>query len=493
MPAMPSAALDYERQLDPSLRKSRGVFYTPKVLVDYLVRHTLGSWLENKSPDEIKTLRIYDPACGGGAFLHGALECLATWYREFDPSADAAEIANRHLYGTDIDRQAVRIARRSLGCDNIRVADALSQPLEPAFDVILANPPFLNGVENPHISASLRDRFACARGTIDASILFQELCLRLLRPGGKCGLIVPNKFLSAPFGTAFRKYATQEARLERLADFSQSRLFPDAAVYPVAYVLAKDNTNLPTTIEREEIVRTCHTSPSNLETWDQLFFAGMSLLQRLRQEFLPLRDVCEVAASATATEAYAFRSHLTDDLSTPGFRLVTSGLIDRYAHHHGNKPVRYLKKNFAAPILPLNCPAISANRRRQYASEKLIVSGLSRCLKVIHDHGQLAGAVPTVQILRRDPNINLKAILAILNSKFIDRWFRETFNSLSLSGGYLRIGSPQIGAIPIWPRDRADYDTLQTQLAAAAGGDDDRIEHLVHKWFRVPTSRPRKP
>ena len=40
----------------------RGVYYTPTYIVDYIVKHTVGKLLENKTPKEAGKLRVLDPA-----------------------------------------------------------------------------------------------------------------------------------------------------------------------------------------------------------------------------------------------------------------------------------------------------------------------------------------------------------------------------------------------------------------------------------------------
>jgi SAM-dependent methyltransferase len=519
----------YERTLAPPTRKARGAFYTPAFLVDYLVRHTLGPALDGNSPADVRDFRIFDPACGSGAFLLGAFDHLLAWY---GPSADPLTILRRHLFGTDTDAEALAVAERSLLqragapprtslAKNLCVADALTDSL-PACDVILANPPYLNGVEGatrvpPDVSHALRSRYRCASGTIDRSILFQELCLRLLRPGGRCGLVVPNKFCSAPFGRAFRAFAAEEAGLELLADFSAAEVFDGASVYPVAYVLRRGSDEPARTIvhvfdragaRRGEPIRaeTVHVGPRDVATWDQLLSPDLPLLQRLARDFRPLGQDYEVAASATAAEAYGLLDHLTNDTPTAGgYRFITSGLIDRYADHHGRRPVRYLKRDFAAPWLPRDCAALSPNRRRQYASEKLLLAGMARELEVVWDDGQLAGAVATVQVLRREGSpMPLKAVLAILNSSLIARWFRQTYHSLSLAGGYMRIGCPQVAAVPLLPRTVHErHGRLVAELAAAGEARmrweerlDAAIDELTREWYglelRSPSDAARK-
>src|SRR6185369_4559757 len=62
-------------------RKKQGSYYTPQVIVRYLVDHSLGKVLEGKTYQEIADVRVLDPACGSGSFLIYAYEVLAEFYR----------------------------------------------------------------------------------------------------------------------------------------------------------------------------------------------------------------------------------------------------------------------------------------------------------------------------------------------------------------------------------------------------------------------------
>jgi type I restriction-modification system DNA methylase subunit len=120
----------------PEVRKSGGVYYTPDHIVRYIVEHTVGKLVEGKSPKQVSSIRILDPACGSGSFLLGAyaylLDWHVAWYTEDGPERHTSEIyrteTNRwyltteekrrilvdNIYGVDIDSQAVEVARLSL-------------------------------------------------------------------------------------------------------------------------------------------------------------------------------------------------------------------------------------------------------------------------------------------------------------------------------------------------------------------------------------------
>jgi len=110
-------------------RKTTGSFYTPRVVTDFVVRRTLAPLVDGRSSGAILSLRVVDPAMGSGAFLVSACRFLAdraeralvaegAWMERDVTEADRAElrrtVAERCLYGVDINPTAVQLARLSL-------------------------------------------------------------------------------------------------------------------------------------------------------------------------------------------------------------------------------------------------------------------------------------------------------------------------------------------------------------------------------------------
>ncbi|NEQ97836.1 MAG: N-6 DNA methylase, partial [Cyanothece sp. SIO2G6] len=113
----------------PSVKKAQGIYYTPVGVVENMVEQTLGRYQreasqqdasqqdasqQDASQQEIESVTILDPACGSGIFLAIAYRRLLQWYRHADCQKTALEILQRHIYGVDLDPQAVELARLSL-------------------------------------------------------------------------------------------------------------------------------------------------------------------------------------------------------------------------------------------------------------------------------------------------------------------------------------------------------------------------------------------
>ena len=130
--------LDYEIGRDdrgaPSLvrsgrRRATGTFYTPRSLTEYVVRRTLAPLVDGATPEEILKLRVLDPAMGSGAFLVAACRYLAVAYEraliddgglssldlsDSDRAGFRRSVAQRCLFGVDLNPMAVQLARLSL-------------------------------------------------------------------------------------------------------------------------------------------------------------------------------------------------------------------------------------------------------------------------------------------------------------------------------------------------------------------------------------------
>lgn len=148
-------------------RKRDGVFYTPKYITQYIVRHTLGTLCNLKkvelritpddfTPDQRKakkrellirldsyrawllTVTVLDPACGSGAFLNEALDYLITEHRQLDEmnanllgiplvlSDVENSILENNIYGVDLNDESIEIAKLSLWLRTARRGRKLS-------------------------------------------------------------------------------------------------------------------------------------------------------------------------------------------------------------------------------------------------------------------------------------------------------------------------------------------------------------------------------
>lgn len=119
-------------------QKKLGAFYTPADLAIAVTARALEPHIAYRYKDNLGSLRVCDPACGGGVFLLAALDQLTDHYLKLaahgTPRATVARfVATEMLFGLDKNPDAIAETRDALsvrcgfdvGAEHLRVGDAL--------------------------------------------------------------------------------------------------------------------------------------------------------------------------------------------------------------------------------------------------------------------------------------------------------------------------------------------------------------------------------
>ncbi|OBF33278.1 DNA methyltransferase [Mycobacterium sp. ACS1612] len=180
----------YEKLLkDLQSAGNAGEYYTPRALTSLIVE------MVDPQLGEI----VLDPACGTGGFLANTIEHVRTSVR----TAKDEQTLQKSILGTEKKQLPHLLCLTNMilhGFDaptSIRRSNSLARPLRnygpsDRVDVVVTNPPF-GGIEEPGIEQNFPQSFR-TRETAD---LFLVLIMRLLKPGGRAGVILPDGFLFA--------------------------------------------------------------------------------------------------------------------------------------------------------------------------------------------------------------------------------------------------------------------------------------------------------
>ena len=206
----------YEATLTSQERKKRGHFSTPPALVEQIL-----DACHYTSDRDVTQLRVLDPACGSGNFLVAAARRLFEQHTHTDLAKESrSALIQRNIWGLDPDPISCFLAEIQLSQLastterlHIHQGDALTYPWqEPCVDLFLANPPYL-AAKNIDLSAY---RSTAQQRQTDSYLLFLQLGLRLVRPNGWLGLVLPDPVLARTNAAAERIRLLQEFTIHHL-------------------------------------------------------------------------------------------------------------------------------------------------------------------------------------------------------------------------------------------------------------------------------------
>lgn len=280
-------------------RKEQGIYYTPKFVTDFIVKETVGRFIQENEADgynKIRNMKILDPACGSGSFLIRAYDELLNYHARVRGKGanelaqqDRMPILTGNIFGVDLDRQAVEIARLNLLLrglakrdhlppltDNIKQGNSLISGTEKdlegyfgnawkekhpfnweyefkdimaggGFDVVIGNPPYvsfgLRGVEkaNKNEDSFLRNMYQSSEYKLSTYSLFLEKGIQLLKVDGYLGFILPDSFLLGRYFSKIRRLILDSCSIREILMFANDFWVGGTVGRPVIIILRKEN------------------------------------------------------------------------------------------------------------------------------------------------------------------------------------------------------------------------------------------------------------
>jgi type I restriction enzyme M protein len=201
-----------------------GEYYTPRAVTAFMADRI------DPRPGEI----LLDPACGTGGFLTGAMRHMRDHYVRKVEDEDRMQAALRAVEKKQLPHMlcVTNMLLHSVKDPSIvRHDNTLARPYadygpSDRVDIVLTNPPF-GGQEEPGIESNFPTNFR-TRETAD---LFLALIVRLLRPGGRAAVVLPDGSL---FGegvkTRLKEHLMEECNLHTIVRLPNSVFRPYASI-----------------------------------------------------------------------------------------------------------------------------------------------------------------------------------------------------------------------------------------------------------------------
>ena len=216
-----------------------GQFRTPRHIIRLMVEMTA------PTPTDV----ICDPAVGTAGFLVAAGEYI----RHNHPEALRQRKLNRHFHeemfnGFDFDSTMLRIGSMNMllhGVEHpdVRYKDSLAEEHgaeNEAYSLILANPPFAGSLDYENVAKDLLQVVK----TKKTELLFLALFIRLLKPGGRAAVIVPDGVLfgSTKAHKELRRILVEDQRLDGIVKLPSGVFKPYAGVSTAIVLFTRTNS-----------------------------------------------------------------------------------------------------------------------------------------------------------------------------------------------------------------------------------------------------------
>jgi type I restriction-modification system DNA methylase subunit len=543
----------------PEVRKAGGVYYTPAYIVSYIVQNTIGKQIEGKSPADLaggKTtppFRVLDMACGSGSFLLGAYQFLLdhclTWYLA-NPSPKHAKavyqnakgetcltigerkrILTTHIYGVDIDRQAVETTKLSLllkalegendttlsqqmtlfheralpnlsdniKCGNSLIASDFSMVPEdlvrvrafdwPAqfpdamkaggFDVIVGNPPWGADLE-PQVRKYLSAKFArVVERMVDTYIYFLDQALRVNKNTGRVGYVIPSTVLNQVDARPLRKLllsaglsavinlgknvftrkvlntttlivttgGSQPAQLiigdlsahplEQRGAVLYSLEAVDASVWTGQVLSDATNTFFVNSDARTALLLTLQSAHKTLGNYTEAGIARGVSPDIAKAHVLPDRapELLTIEKTVLRRSISGPRIKRYGDVIADQWIIYThKGILPRTIPNAISHLERFRSKNTCKEVKEDKHPWWSLHRTRDpevFRSPKFIGLTTSKTIELIFDENKDLVVTDAMYVFRLKPNISVKAVLGILQSRLFAFLYRVSNQSES--------------------------------------------------------------
>ncbi len=215
-------------------RGDRGEFFTPYPIVKLAVEMIAPQINE----------RLIDPACGSGGFLIEAISYIQKNNVNANKSDYIKEFINGIEFNPDIALSAIiRLVFEGGSGSEIICSNALSESeyLNGYYDIVLTNPPFgsKGKVEDPKIlnsyilahkwSKTPKNEWKSTNVVMSGQspdILFIEKCLKLLKPGGRMAIVLPDGLLQNVTNSYVRHWIRSQAKVLAVISIPQEAFAP---------------------------------------------------------------------------------------------------------------------------------------------------------------------------------------------------------------------------------------------------------------------------
>ena len=393
-------------------RKATGSYYTPTNVVKKLCAKALN---DNKKESPF----ILDPCCGTGNFL-----------LQLPNSIDF-----KHIYGNDIDLMSVKLTRINMSLKHgindqellekhITNYDYLQHDFDTAFDIILGNPPWGYDFTDED-KTILRDKYESAIGSnIESYDVFIEQAIRDLKPEGMLSFVLPEALLNVKTHTPIRSFLLKKTQFQYLSFLGNAF---DKVQCPciIFSVLNKAKQNSCLGLEVENLHKHFQISTTRNITEECFSFLTTDDEYKIINKISLPKDKCylENHAKFALGIVTGNNKEYISDIKTTANEIVLKGSdVNKYKFIPAKNYLEFKPELFqqVAPTEFYRAP------------EKLLYRFICNQLVFAYDNQQTLSLNSCNILIPQIESLDIKYILAILNSRVAQYYFKNVFNSVKI-------------------------------------------------------------
>ena len=335
------------------------------------------------------------------------------------------------------------------------------------FDIVIGNPPY---VDYRRIDEATKDGLGKYKSyQIEKKgslyVYFIERGLDLLKPLARLYYINPYQYLSAESGRGIRSFLIPKHKIERIVDVSNIKVFDEASTYTCINIIQKNSSQGDIRLLRPNSLAYLDDNLTKVEKstfidkpYCTITLSTNSLVDKLERAKYKLSDVCSIFCGLSKT---GFRDWVSTSKENNDYRVfVESKQILRY--------VTDSKKYIDSTIF-------SNNAMRAFGTPCLFMTRMtSHCRVGLAKAGETAGKV---NVLHDFKKYDILFVLALLNSKLVDYYYRITNESKHLNGGALPFDTESVKVIPIPEASKTQQRDIESI-----------IEEILSRKYAVQTA-----
>lgn len=342
------------------------------------------------------------------------------------------------------------------------------------FDIIVANPPYIDSEAMAKNSKALRDavqaKFKFTKGNWDIYIAFFEVAFDHLNRSGGISFITPDKWVAKPFGNEMRRLTT--SKLDSIMRAGRE-IFENAkvdAIVTVYFAGGKDFIKVRDFDGRAvSDMRTVHKTdlvPPFLYDW--MFSDSLSVLSKIEESGIRLDSVGTCENACATSDAYKLQSLIKNASDEPDsakyFKVINTGTIAKYVSRWGAREMVYLGDRYMRPVVSKKefLTEFPNSYGQKAGKPKLIAKGLNLLDVCLDENGAYIPGKTTL-IVTAGSIRQLKLLVAILNHPIAMFYMKEKYPAASYNQG-TSFTKDMINSFPLPKMSEADVDILVTMV-----------------------------